>query len=340
MSLGNATYDIKSPLKVDGYVELKNMSSTPSAGDSSKLFVKEDDLYLLSPTGTEKKMGIDDETLNKINDLSQNGVGGDVTNNYIINEMSNPLTMNPLEYGFFRSTVFNGVNITPILIDGNMSVNNNKIPLKKGICYNISFTISDVTLTSSNGRVDFQFVYDKESVKEVIYETKMLEVTDSRKLFTSNSSDFIYTPLEDIEVYAGFSTYTYSGGKVEILIQEIRNNPVNQYGGFETEILFDGIASTISSYELSDLINNYNLLCIIYRSNESDYGKSMILPVSAINKGISNDIELTGHGDGYTLISFTDDALNIDYINTTYVNVTNVIGIKGQIPSLLIGGEF
>ena len=52
-----------------------------------------------------------------------------------------------------------------------------------------------------------------------------------------------------------------------LVVEEVRDNVVNQYGGFETGVLFDGVANSIGDYSLAESLEDYSLLiCCIHLS--------------------------------------------------------------------------
>ena len=183
----------------------------------------------------------------------------------IIREVSNPLTIEPLDICNLVSTkhiTISQVEGTIIELDkvvtSNMQTNAGRIYLKKNKTYNIRFNIQ--AKTSANGG-------SKIAIKDltnniVLYNIDLQVVTSISNIVSCSGFDVVIIPESDIEI----ALVTADTGLIEVgigsslLIQEIRNNPVNQYSGFETQVLFDGTASEISGYELADNIDNYDFI--------------------------------------------------------------------------------
>lgn len=198
-------------------------------------------------------------------------VKGDYHNHIIINDMSNPLTMNPLEYGTFglvqnlNNPTLNSYIKLDKTISGNLQYTDDGIKLKGGSTYKIDTNI----FTNGTG---FTIVYG--TLVDVVTkeETMLLPIYP---LPNSNNDATVSLPstshIFDISNDCYFKLkITYLTGSVTFVnkdftyltIQEVRNNPVAQYGGFETEVLFDGKADSAGDYMLADSIDNYNLLMI------------------------------------------------------------------------------
>lgn len=260
-------------------------------------FTEDGGIYLSKNDGTLRQIGIDDETKdkiqeidNKINDLSQNGGTGDVINNITINEMSNPLTMNPLDYGYFKlsANVSNYVANSNILfdtmIDGNMSLQNGLVRLNAGKTYKIDFSTT-LTHPNANAYAVAIGIYNNDTGE------KLLACNQVAPTYSVSMSDGdlhgIITPIEDIDicVRCNYDMTTIGAGGTNFVVQEIRNNPVNQYGGFETEVLFDGMAIATGEYELGDDINKYSLLLV---ETELESNQTSVENVSIVKPMTSN----------------------------------------------------
>ena len=198
----------------------------------------------------------------------------------IIREVSNPLTTQPLEYGSFKMSVDQKepfiANVTPIKFDisiGNISTNDNKVILKKGKTYNITYALN-AQVTGTLGF--YSILYDVTNSKELCI-TSNVPVTSNSGVTTIPTGQIILTPETDTEIEirtnADYISTVYANSSY-LNIYEVKNNPVNQYGGFESQILFDGNANEVDEYQLSDDINNYDLLII--KSNDTILQQSIV----------------------------------------------------------------
>ena len=186
----------------------------------------------------------------------------------IIREVNNPLTTEPLEYGYFvmsdrQTTDFNvGMPIKfDKILEGNIELLNNSIKLKANKTYKI-----DLGLVIQATRCDVQI--KNITTNEFIGKKIICVPPTSSFLFSPlASTSFIYRPDKDCDISV-IITQSESVAIVfdqyaSLSVNEIRNNPVNQYGGFETKVLFEGEVNNIGDYQLTDNVNNYNFLAII-----------------------------------------------------------------------------
>lgn len=279
--------------------------------------------------------------------------------NFIINEMSNPLTLNPLEYGYFKlsANVSNYVANSNILfdtiIDGNMSLQNGLIRLNAGKTYKIDFSTT-LTHPNSNAYAVAIGIYDNDTGE------RLLTCNQVAPTYSVAMSDGdlhgVITPVKDIDicVRCNYDMTTISSNATNLVIQEVRNNPVNQYGGFETEVLFEGNISQVGMYNLNDSVLNYDFLYFI--GSSSGYNTDKYSKLTSVL--CTNDIDFSyphTHAGQFGMpfvyrgaiieYNFVDEK-TIQYVrrldgdtNITY-SINRIIGIKGQIPSLLVGGEF
>ena len=162
----------------------------------------------------------------------------------------------------------------------------------------------------------------------------------------------VITPQENIDVTVRLDTNvtTIYSPQSKMVVQEIRTNPVNQYGGFETQVLFDGSANTPQQYSLDDLIDNYNYLVVESLSDATSkqvYITSLI-DVTKIDTTITGQFinsPYVSNTNNYSIqYHFTDNESftisNISNQGYTAPLITRVVGIHGQLPSLLNGGTF
>ncbi len=183
----------------------------------------------------------------------------------VVNEVSNPLTTEPLEFGYFimTSQEINSINAVVQIetTNSNVTMLENAISLKKDKDYKISANIGSI---SSNNEGEWRFRFcDKENDEQIGSDLKIITVTNDTYVSCSASTEFIYTPSKDMDIVLK----NISGENIEIEIgsvniQEIRNNPINQYGGFETQVLFEGEANAAGVYSLIDDVSNYNILIV------------------------------------------------------------------------------
>ncbi len=204
----------------------------------------------------------EDGTVEEIEVSTTNSGGG---NQIIIEELSNPLTMKPLEYGWFKLSTDKSVNQLSIIPfdtikDGNIEVPKDGIfKLKQGITYEISLEMYAISPTDESIRFE---CYNTET-DEVLITCGKVPTSHSAHMISSSLKGII-TPNEDIQIgfRSSLTLNTIYSDHSHVMIQEVRNNPVNQYGGFETEVLFDGNISSTGEYTLSDNVSKYDFLIL------------------------------------------------------------------------------
>lgn len=274
-------------------------------------------------------------------------------------ELNNPLSTKPLEYGTFHipspqvANLRTGNHVELEHLNGNIrcskGIGQDKgiIALKGGITYELS---SSFRMLGRNATLYLKNI----TTNELIYEMNGLGGA-YQDYTTSNSFNGAYTPLEDcfielnILAAEGISNLT----TVLLFIKEIRNQGVNQYGGFETQVLFEGNTSANGEYRLIDSVFNYDFIYFEGRSNSASLtwvgGFSGQLSSEFISHNLGEKqylIAFSSSGtSNYTSlgVSFKDlETMCIAIVNSPLIlmRITKVVGIKGQLPSLLCGGEF
>lgn len=177
----------------------------------------------------------------------------------------NPLTTEPLEYAVAKitssitTTIAADTKVVLDTIDGNMLLDNGAIKLTAGKTYNIKsiFSIDAVNTTGFYCRI-----VNYETGDVIASASCCPSTLDSSNRVSANYCETLYTPSSDIYITVLFSANISALYNLLISVQEIRNNPVNQYGGFQTEVLFEGSLIDVGEYNLSDYISNYNLIIV------------------------------------------------------------------------------
>ena len=236
--------------------------------------------YVKEDVFEEKIQEID----NKINDLSQNGGSGDVINNITINEMSNPLTMNPLDYGYFKlsGNISNYVANEKIpfdnVVDGNMESNNGVITLKAGKTYYIQ---CGVFLTHSiANQATVLSICDADN-GNILLSGARVPSTHSTAHSGNDINGFISPQVDtNIVINSNYNLTTIHAKYSNLTIQEVRNNPVNQYGGFETDVLFEGKMVNLGEYTLEHSLEDYNYAIVEFFKQDN---LNSLLPVMTSN---------------------------------------------------------
>lgn len=306
----------------------------------------------------EKYETIENSVLELDKKLEDMGTTGSNT----VIEMSNPLTTKPLEYGYFKlsNNVSNLLANTSIPFDvvdgGNMELNQNgEVLLKAGKTYKI---LAGAFITCNDTKIAIGLRIVDAETKEFLIGGAKVPVTHTTA-YSGNDIMGILTPEKDmyIGVQSVYDIALVNSVYTNLVVEEVRDNVVNQYGGFETGVLFDGVANSIGDYSLAESLEDYSLLIVQtsvnYDVNEKYAIKNNIIPVSDIVYGKRNQFlydrehllneARTGCGLFY---SFKDrNTLSINHISNDggyvdSVQVSKITGIKGQIPSLLIGGKF
>lgn len=202
----------------------------------------------------------------------------------VIKEVSNPLTIEPLEYGIARISS-SRINInhpaeTNVILeetDGNLNLVNGSVMLKAGRTYNLK-TIFSVDSESSEGF--YVRIVNADTGAHIKSASCCPATLNTHNRVSANYCETIYTATEDIAVTVFFTQKMTNIYNLLLSVQEIRNNPVNQYGGFEKEVLFEGNINTAGDYTLSDSVDNYNVL--IFESKKP-MDKELCIPLLQSN---------------------------------------------------------
>lgn len=120
---------------------------------------------------------------------------------------------------------------------------------------------------------------------------------------------------------------------------------VNQYGGFETEVLFNGSINTANgTITLSDNYTNYDFLLIECQIATK---REMLINTNSIASGTYYGFNNFWDASNYASANFRFPATNqLLYIENKYAGfgmvsgpaITKVVGMKGQLPTLMYGG--
>jgi hypothetical protein len=326
----NIVYDKSYTGATNGWSDCSiDTTITPSSDINIKLFNdKTKNIYLLSTKVTIQEI-----------------IQPTITEYSHYNEVSNPLTTIPLQYGKFHNSKDMTIGVTtPLLFDtldeGNMSISNGGIHLTGGKSYLI---IPNLWNFSS---VYGLFLYD------------MIKKADIMRLNVGGNSvtgGMIYNPSVDVDIsFRTEGNITIYGVWNSVTILEYRNNPVNQYGGFESKVLFEGNSGNALNVKqsLSDNISNFDFLCIVVKwwtdSLESHFfveTKSLIDKIIASPTG--RHLFLAPYSNSYIILNFSTNYLSFQIVERLLANsnlspngITKITGIKGQLPTLMQGGVF
>lgn len=207
-------------------------------------------------------------------------VNGDYVKKIEINELSNPLTAKPLEYGWFglsKDININELSIIPFdtIKDGNVYLPEHGVfSLKQGVIYEIDL---DIYVESSETDNTYFECYNVETNEVLITCEKSLNLNGSNMIF--NSLKGFITPIKDIQI--GFRSNALLNNIYSkcshVIIKEIRNNPINQYGGFQNIVLFEGSAVGVNNeFILTDDSDKYDLF-LIMTTKSIIYNKTPIM---------------------------------------------------------------
>lgn len=213
----------------------------------------------------------------------------------------NPLTTEPLEYGHFtlsadQSSLLVGsvVNLDTVS-EGNLTLSENKVKLTGGKTYSINFYVrinSGAMLTCE--------LYDY---------TNDVVITEcvTAAAYPNAAPNRIITPLTDCLVGIRISYIDgadYITKRMSYLtVLEYRNNPVNQYGGFQTEVLFDGNINLPGVYTLQDYVDNYNYFIFSKKTKTSPNLVPELTGNSANENYIVSSSSLKSSGQAYWAFS-------------------------------------
>lgn len=190
----------------------------------------------------------------------------------------NPLTTEPLEYGTFKCTTISSGRLLFDTVNGNITNQNNLITLKAGVTYRLDASIQ--AISSSTG-TQYTFYIVNNSDGSTIDSLTAMAINDTRTALFSNSLSSFVCLDKDTDIYMSVFDTVYTSVGITLAIQEIRNNPVNQYGGFQITKLFEGSMKTSGQYTLLDYVKNYSLIlveCTDYATDKKD-----ITPVMTSN---------------------------------------------------------
>jgi hypothetical protein len=255
-------------------------------------------------------------------------------------EFSNPLTTTPLEYGEFGITadVATGQTVPIVfnkVISGNMRLSAGGVHLTAGKTYELSAD----TYWGSSAQLYSVWFYNV---------TKAQQIAPAGVPTAGLGAATFFTPTEDCDVsIIVFTAVTVVALYTKITAKEVRSNPVNQYGGFETKILFDGTAKTYGNYTLTDNVTNYDFIIVewdLYYQGVIARGMSDIFSrYIAVNKPCGMSYYQYSNMGVSVCLQFSGNILNL--IQTwqstfTFEGIKRVLGVKGQLPTLLTGGVF
>lgn len=294
-------------------------------------------------------------TLLNIHEISQ----PIVTEYNTYKEISNPLTTEPLLYGEFgiSSSLTNIAVNTPIalntVITGNMFLENGGVKLKGGKTYEIQLNTL-ITSASATSGIDL-FLCNSLTAEKIKYLYRGVPATVTSASF-SNFGSIVYTPDTDVSVSflsSDFSIANLSNLYLSFIVKEYRNVSVNQYGGFETNVLFDGTANAAGNYTLTDNIENYDFIKITSTSNFSTYTtldtNSQMYSKSTLAYGTANIYHIGMYISSTAFYSIEFHFLNANTItidgiqqgtSRTNTRIIKIEGIKGQLPTFISGGTF
>lgn len=135
---------------------------------------------------------------------------------------------------------------------------------------------------------------------------------------------------------------------VECIKYEPTYYAVNQYGGFESKVLFNGNANNTGEFSLLDNLEDYDFLLIEHNfSNPIDNEFNIMQLNNTINTSSvvydkTKQYMYNVDAERRLLYSFSSNNLiRIDEIIVPLNNsiqITKIVGIKGQLPTLLQGG--
>jgi cell division septum initiation protein DivIVA len=270
------------------------------------------------------------------------------------NEISNPLIVEPLEkcqidafttgYGYSSVTANVHLNFSTANIQySNMEILNGGIKLKANKLYSIAFNTAFGTNASSSGTYTISLCDTNNNKIQDLCAMTPATNTSSPYRSTSNSGEMLYQPTEDI--YISICTnVTLTSLTFYFIVREIRDMPVNQYGGFENATLFEGNINAVGNYTLADSIDNYDFLIIKLDSSNGDYGHHFILNKPILNKSYCLNIFASTNYNIWADYKF-DISTRIIIQSFVVVGFSNmriwqIIGVKGQLPTLISGGEF
>lgn len=188
----------------------------------------------------------------------------------VVKEVSNPLTTTYLEYGEFALSDYkypekleNTIIEFDKTINSNIELSNGTIKLRKDKVYHINVNFVGKSSGNSGAKIKLRNITDNVDIKNLTFTS----VANTTNTIPQSTMSTILQTTEDMEIalVTGDTYLTEVGIGTNMIVQEIRNNPVNQYGGFQTEILFDGNANTIEEYMLTNDVNNFDFIIPTYK---------------------------------------------------------------------------
>jgi len=275
----------------------------------------------------------------------------------IINEISNPLTTEPLEMlqiDYVASSTVTAntyINLSSAnIVYSNMIIENGFIKLTAGKLYKINFDKAGAVNAVDSGNFTIYLCDDDSNTISLL--SPVTPATNTTNRASSVSGIVLYTPTVDTYVSI-LSNVNLSSLFFTLTVEEVRNNPVNQYGGFQQQTLWTGELSTISSpVTLSDSISNYSHIYVTSvcdtETSTSVYSKTepIIVENIELNKGSGLVNNFFKNPTNYYNIAyeFVDaETFQINEINCEGLSnpiITKIVGVYGELPSLIMGGDF
>ena len=187
---------------------------------------------------------------------------------------------------------------------------------------------------------EIPFVYSNSKYIEMYKNSEGANIPKNYDISKNNNGNNISIIATEDSRYQGMYAYKTRPTNVNVLWC-IKYEPTYfmnyspMYGGFNKTILFEGEASAVGEYALNDTIEDYNMLLIMYYVTNDTYVKaikqSMLVPLSEIKIGSTNDIRLLEDGSYLKQISFKDNStFRIDFSNNDSIYIYKIIGIKAN----------
>lgn len=272
-------------------------------------------------------------------------------------EISNPLTTEPLEMlqiDYVASSAVTAntyINLSSAnIVYSNMIIENGFIKLTAGKLYKINFDKAGAVNVAGGGNFTIYLCDDDNNTISLL--SPATPATNTTNRASSVSGTVLYTPTVDTYVSI-LSNVNLSSLFFTLTVEEVRNNPVNQYGGFQQQTLWAGELSTISSpVTLSDSVNNYSHIYVTSvcdtETSTSVYSRTEPIIVENIelskNSGLANNFfknPTNYYNIAYEFVDNTTFQINeIDNAGFLNPRITKIVGVYGQLPSLIMGGEF
>lgn len=201
----------------------------------------------------------------------------------------------------------------------------------------------DFTVQGSNNGTDFAIIktFSETSWTNNVAKTLSLDASVTYRYYKVN-----ITSNNGYSGYVGISQLRFLSSENKYYIKcEATHYAINQYGGFQEDVLWEGKASSNGNYTLLYDPLDYDYIKIIcsfspssstsYYTSDYEISKEAIKNANGVY--FSEFVEATGFR---MIVTFNGKTITLNRLlyNWTDASIRKIIGVKGSIPTILEGG--